>query len=126
MVSTPQGACTVSDVCRGDIHKHAVNHTRTHTGASSQNKFIHVLHSSEYAQTTFAVLDPNKCLVAENSLDTIFLHLKQFYTTRKGQRVDVKGTLFDVRGYIVKLGSIVIGTSNKGIVVEVRLCPLSM
>ena len=78
-----------------------------------------MLHSSEYPLTTFAVLDSSKCLVAENSLDTVFLHLKQFYSTRKGQKVDVKGVLFDVNEYIVKLGSIVIGSSNKGIVVEV-------
>ena len=73
--------------------------------------------------TTFAVLDSNKCLLAENTLDTIFVHLKQYYTQRKGHKVDVKGVHYDLDDkYIVKIGSIVIGSMNKGIVVEVRLC----
>ncbi len=70
--------------------------------------------------TTFAVLDSNKCLIAENTLDSIFLHLKQFYGQRKGHKVDVKGLHYDLSDkYIIKIGSVVIGASNKGIIVEV-------
>lgn len=62
------------------------------------------------------------CIVAENSLDAIFMNLRQFYTpnTKKGQKIEVKGYHFEVDKYLVKFGSIVLGSSNKGIVVEVR------
>ena len=78
-----------------------------------------MIHSSEYPQTTFAVLDSMKCLVGENSLDTIFGNLRQFYNPKKGQKIEVKGYIHEAKGYVVKIGSIVIGSTNKGLIVEV-------
>ena len=83
-------------------------------------KQVHILHSSEYPKTTFAVLDSMKCLVADNSLDTIFSHLKSFYTPRKAQKIEAKGFYYELKQYVVKFGSIVTGSTNRGIVVEVR------
>lgn len=80
---------------------------------------MHILHSSEYPKTTFAVLDSMKCLVADNSLDTIFSHLKSFYTPRKAQKIEAKGFYYELKQYVVKFGSIVTGSTNRGIVVEV-------
>ena len=60
------------------------------------------------------------CMVAENTLDGIFVNLRQFYAPRKGQRIEVKGYHHEVKRYVIKIGSIVIGSTNKGIVVEVR------
>ncbi len=84
---------------------------------------IHMLHSSEFPRTTFAVLDSMNCIVADNTLDAIFLNLRQFYTpnTKKGQKIEVKGYIHQVDQYLIKFGSIVLGSSNKGMVVEVRL-----
>ena len=82
---------------------------------------MHILHSSEYPKTTFAVLDSMKCLVADNSLDTIFSHLKSFYTPRKAQKIEAKGFYYELKQYVVKFGSIVTGSTNRGIVVEVRM-----
>ena len=89
--------------------------------AGGPQKLIHMLHSSEYPRTTFAVLDSLNCIVADNSLDAIFINLRQFYTpnTKKGQKIEVKGYHFEVKKYLVKFGSIVLGSTNKGIVVEV-------
>jgi len=61
-----------------------------------------------------------KCVVAENSLDTIFAHLKQFYAPRKAQKIEAKGFHYKVKQYVVKFGSIVTGATNRGIVVEVE------
>ena len=88
----------------------------TATGITKQ---VHILHSSEYPKTTFAVLDSMKCLVADNSFDTIFAHLKSFYTPRKAQKIEAKGFYYELRQYVVKFGSIVTGSTNRGIVVEV-------
>lgn len=80
-----------------------------------------MIHSSEYPHTTFAVLDSMKCLVGENSMDAIFANLRQFYNPKKGQKIEVKGHYYEVKVYVVKVGSIVIGSTNKGLVVEVML-----
>lgn len=89
--------------------------------AAGITKQVHILHSSEYPKTTFAVLDSMKCLVADNSFDTIFAHLKSFYTPRKAQKIEAKGFYYELRQYVVKFGSIVTGSTNRGIVVEVRM-----
>ena len=96
-------------------------HTLTSLAGGGPPKLIHMIHSSEYPQTTFAVLDSMKCLVGENSLDTIFGNLRQFYNPKKGQKIEVKGFCYEAKGYVVKIGSIVIGSTNKGLIVEV--CP---
>ena len=82
-------------------------------------KTVLVIHSSEYPRTTFLILESLLCLVAENSLDTIFAHLKQFYPPRKQPKIEVKGKMFLVKRYLVKFGAISIGSTNRGIVVEV-------
>ena len=81
---------------------------------------MHMLHNSEYPRTTFAVLDSMNCLVAENSLDAIFVQLRLFYAPRKNQKIEVKGFHYNVNQYTVKFGSIVIGSANRGIIVEVN------
>lgn len=78
-----------------------------------------VIHSSEYPRSTFLILDNLLCLVAENSLDTILSHLRQFYPPRKQPRIEVKGKIYLVKQYAVKFGAISMGSVNKGIVVEV-------
>lgn len=78
-----------------------------------------LIHSSEYPRTSFLVLENLLCLVAENTLDTIFAHLKQFYPPRKQPKVEVKGKSYLVKHYLVKFGAISISSANRGIVVEV-------
>ena len=90
-------------------------------GAGGPQKLIHMLHSSEYPRTTFAVLDSNNCIVADSSLDAIFANLRQYYapSLKKAQKIDVKGYNFNMQKYILKFGSIAIGSTNRGIIVEV-------
>lgn len=80
-----------------------------------------MLHSSEYPRTTFAVLDSMNCIIADNTLDAIFMNLRQFYapSAKKGQKIEVKGYHHEVKKYVVKFGSIVLGSTHRGIVVEV-------
>ena len=82
-----------------------------------------MLHSSEYPRTTFAVLDSMNCIVADNTLDAIFSNLRQFYapSAKKTQKIEVRGCNFDVQKCILKFGSIAIGSTNRGIIVEVRV-----
>lgn len=90
-------------------------------GIPGSQKVAFLIHSSEYPRTTFLILESLLCLVAENSLDTIFSHLKQFYPPRKQPKIEVKGKCYHVKQYTVKFGAISVGSTNRGIVVEVRL-----
>ena len=49
------------------------------------------------------------------------MNLRHFYapSAKKGQKIEVKGYHFEVKDYVVKFGSVSIGSTNKGIVVEV-------
>ena len=105
-------------------YSHSNTLTHTSLAGGGPPKLIHMIHSSEYPQTTFAVLDSMKCLVGENSLDTIFGNLRQFYNPKKGQKIEVKGYCYEAKGYVVKIGSIVIGSTNKGLIVEVSFALL--
>ena len=80
----------------------------------------HLLHSSEYPKSTFLVLDNMSCLVADSSLDTIFSNLKSFFAPRKGLKIEVKGHYHEVQQYAVKFGSLLFGSTSKGVIVEVR------
>lgn len=62
------------------------------------------------------------CIVADSALDAIFGNLKQFYapSLKKGLKIEVKGYHYEVKKkHVVKFGSIVIGSTHRGIVVEV-------
>lgn len=82
---------------------------------------MYLLHSTEYPRSSFTVLDPSYiCLVADNTLDTIFIHLKNFYAPRKPLKVEARGFCREVKGrYLVKFASIQFGSTTKGIIVEV-------
>lgn len=62
------------------------------------------------------------CIVADNSLDTIFMNLRHFYapSVKKGLKIEVKGFHFELKKYVVKFGCVVVGSTNRGIMVEVR------
>ena len=84
-------------------------------------RLANVIHSSEYPRSTFLILENLLCLVAENSLDTVFTHLRSFYPPRKQPRIEVKGKICLVKQYAVKFGAISMGSASKGIVVEVSV-----
>ena len=54
------------------------------------SKLIHLLHSTEFPYTTFAVLETGTCLVADSGFDSLMTKLKTFYTPRKGAKIEVK------------------------------------
>ena len=83
-----------------------------------------MLHSSDHPRTTFAVLEPSMtCLVADSALDGILAQLKAFYAPRKGLRIEIKGQSFEVKQFVVKCGSVAIGSTSKGVVVEASTFP---
>ena len=60
------------------------------------SKLIHLLHSTEFPYTSFAVLESGTCLVADSGFDSLMTKLKTFYTPRKAAKIEVQNTAFNV------------------------------
>lgn len=93
----------------------------TSVGNAAPPKAVHLLHGSEYPKSTFLVLDTvMNCMVADASLDAIFSNLKAFFAPRKGLKIEVKGHHHEVQQYAVKFGSLLLGATSRGVIVEVE------
>jgi len=88
------------------------------------NKNLYILHNSEYPATVFSVLECNNKTVTLTS-DTLFdlLMLKLGNVYKKKTTIESKGPRFEIRDFLVKLGSVTVGGVFKGILVEVEYCP---
>ena len=53
------------------------------------SKLIHLIHSTEFPYTSFAVLETGTCLVADSGFDSLMTKLKTFYTPRKTSKIEV-------------------------------------
>lgn len=87
-------------------------------------KNLYILHNSEYPATVFSVLESNNkavTLTSDTLFDLLMLKLKEAYT--KKVKIESKGPRFEIKDFIVKLGSVTAGGSFKGILVEVEYCP---
>jgi len=91
-------------------------------GAS--NKQLYILHSSEHPASVFSILESGSKTVTLTS-DTLFdlLMLKLTNVYKKKQTIESRGPRFEIGDFIVKLGSVTVGSVFKGILVEVEYCP---
>jgi len=88
------------------------------------NKNLYILHNSEYPATVFSVLESGSNLITLTS-DTLFdlLMLKLRDSYQKKVKIESKGPRFEIKDFLVKLGSVTIQGAFKGILVEVEYCP---
>jgi len=98
-----------------------------YTSQNTPNKTLYVLHNSEFPATVFSILESgNKTvtLTSANLFDLLMLKLGQVYQ-RKGTnaKIESKGPRFEIKDFVVKLGSVTTAGSFKGILVEVEYCP---
>jgi len=87
-------------------------------------KNLYILHNSEYPATVFSVLESgNKTvtLTSDTLLDLLMLKLSNAY--QKKVKIESKGPRFEIKDFLVKLGSVSIQGAFKGILVEVEYCP---
>lgn len=53
------------------------------------SKLIHLVHSTEFPYSSFAVLETGTCLVADSGFDSLMSKLKTFYAPRKTSKIEV-------------------------------------
>ena len=87
------------------------------------SKTINVFHDSEHPASAFALIDSGQCLVAENSLDNLMNNISTFYQAKKSSKMDCKGPKYTMGDFTVKVGSVSMGSSFRGILIEVEYEP---
>ncbi|XP_067947309.1 mediator of RNA polymerase II transcription subunit 20-like [Watersipora subatra] len=87
-----------------------------------------LMHSTEYPITSFAFLDNNSCLTADNIIDLIMMKLKALYDARKNLKVECKGSRFTLQDFVFKTGAVHLTNSNSvlGVLLEVEYLPSVM
>lgn len=93
------------------------------TTFSTASKLIHILHSTEFPYSSFAVLESGTCLVADSGFDSLMTKLKTFYTPRKAAKIEAKGQCYEYGDFVLKFGQVSAGPSFKGLVVELEYQP---
>lgn len=93
------------------------------TTFSTASKLIHLVHSTEFPYSSFAVLETGTCLVADSGFDSLMTKLKTFYTPRKTSKIEAKGHRYEYGDFVLKFGQVSAGPSFKGIVVELEYLP---
>lgn len=90
---------------------------------NAQPKTVYILHNSEQPASCFAITDTGLCLTADTLFDGLMNKLKNYYPQRKNARIEAKGQRYELGDFILKVGSVTLAGSFKGIVVEVEYCP---
>lgn len=81
---------------------------------------MYVMHNSEYPLSCFALFENGPCLVADANFDTLMVKLKGFFQNAKANKIESRGTRYQYCDFLVKLGTVTMGPSARGISVEVR------
>ncbi|NWU84214.1 MED20 polymerase, partial [Onychorhynchus coronatus] len=99
-------------------------HTAGAIGTQGQTgKLMYVMHNSEYPLSCFALFENGPCLVADANFDTLMVKLKGFFQNAKANKIESRGTRYQYCDFLVKLGTVTMGPSARGISVEVEYCP---
>lgn len=92
-------------------------------------KTVHVLHNSEQPASVFSILESgskNIHVIADGLFDLLMMKLSQHYTSKKQTKIESKGPRFELGDFCVKLGSVTMNQSFKGILIEVEYRPCVM
>ncbi|XP_037076376.1 mediator of RNA polymerase II transcription subunit 20-like [Pollicipes pollicipes] len=89
----------------------------------NSQRILNVLHNTEEPASVFAILEggaKQPVLVADTLLDALLPKVALLYTSNKKQtRIESKGNRYEMGDFVVKLGSVTMSGSFKGILVEV-------
>ncbi|XP_049527821.1 mediator of RNA polymerase II transcription subunit 20 isoform X1 [Dermacentor silvarum] len=84
---------------------------------------VNIIHDTEHPATCFALLDTGMCLVADITFDMLMLKMAGIYSSKKSTKIESRGPRYEVADFLVKVGSVSMGPSFRGILVEVEYLP---
>lgn len=94
--------------------------SRISVPAGQTGKLMYVMHNSEYPLSCFALFENGPCLVADTNFDVLMVKLKGFFQSAKASKIETRGTRYQYCDFLVKVGTVTMGPSARGISVEVR------
>ncbi|KAI1306014.1 Mediator of RNA polymerase II transcription subunit 20 [Halotydeus destructor] len=94
-----------------------------HSSGININRTLNLFHNSEYPASCFSLLDNGTCLTSDINFDLILLNLSGLYQTKKSNKMESKGPKYQIGDFTIKLGSVSIGPSFRGILIEVEYGP---
>ncbi|KAH9381420.1 hypothetical protein HPB48_009000 [Haemaphysalis longicornis] len=82
------------------------------------SRSVNIIHDTEHPATCFALLDTGMCLVADITFDMLMLKMAGIYTSKKSTKIESRGPRYEIADFLVKVGSVCMGPSFRGILVE--------
>lgn len=89
-------------------------------------KLVHVLHNSEHPASVFSILDTGTKqipLIADSLFDMLIMKTKDAYSSKKQTKIESQGQRFELGDFVIKLGSVTMSSTFKGVLVEVEYRP---
>ncbi|XP_010583024.1 PREDICTED: mediator of RNA polymerase II transcription subunit 20 isoform X3 [Haliaeetus leucocephalus] len=83
-------------------------------------KLMYVMHNSEYPLSCFALFENGPCLIADANFDILMVKLKGFFQNAKANKIESRGTRYQYCDFLVKVGTVTMGPSARGISVETQ------
>lgn len=97
--------------------------TYTSAPTITPTRVLNIIHNTEHPASCFALLDTGTCLKCDVHFDALMATMSGIYQSKKSAKIESKGPKFQKGDFLVKLGSVSIGPSFRGILIEVEYGP---
>ncbi|XP_013861797.1 mediator of RNA polymerase II transcription subunit 20 [Austrofundulus limnaeus] len=87
------------------------------------SKLLYVMHNSEFPLSCMALFEGGPCLTADANFDVLMVKLKSHFQNAKGHKVECRGSRYRYCDFLIKVGTVAMSSSVRGISVEVEYCP---
>ncbi|XP_057182046.1 mediator of RNA polymerase II transcription subunit 20 isoform X2 [Triplophysa rosa] len=94
----------------------------TANATGQQSKQLYVMHNSEAPLSCMALFEGGPFLTADANFDVLMVKLKSHFQNAKSHKVESRGARYRYCDFLVKVGTIAMSSSAKGISVEVEYC----
>lgn len=84
------------------------------------------MHNSETPLSCMALFEGGPCLVADANFDVLMVKLKSHFQNAKGHKVECRGSRYRYCDFLIKVGTVTVSSSARGISVEVCICGLTL
>lgn len=87
--------------------------------SGQQSKLLYVMHNTETPLSCFALFEGGPCLKADTNFDILMVKLKSHFQNAKGYKVECRGSRYRYCDFLIKVGTVTMSSSARGISVEV-------
>lgn len=89
------------------------------SASGQQSKLLYVMHNTETPLSCFALFEGGPCLKCDTNFDILMVKLKSHFQNAKGYKVECRGSRYRYCDFLIKVGTVTMSSSARGISVEV-------